>query len=293
MPMPEPFKVEFSFSKPSDRVKARRITCGLFSAEHVQVAVTAPYDFAWRGPQYYLAFHDMRKREAETWLDGSLRSNATDIRNKLTFAPPDCSLSGWAHNARRVNSFTALLINPELIANESSAKLRQENFSPRLYFEDESLRSSLAKIQRLLCGESTPDRLYVETLGLLVAMELCNMSGNSPDAATPHGLSERQMRLVSDFIQANLHEQISLTSLAELAGQSRFHFCRAFKKSYGVSPARHVRMLRIEAARNLLRTQGMAIAEVAEAVGFNGTTQFSRVFSAVVGVTPSKYRRSL
>lgn len=291
--MSEPFKVEYSFYKSSDRAKIPRITCGLFSAEHIQFAVTAPYDFAWYGPQFYLASHDIRKHDGETYLDGSLRSNAADIRNKLTFAPPDCSISGWSHNAPRINSLTALSINPELISMELSARFRQDNFAPMLYFEDESLRASLAKIQRLLCSESVPDRLYAEALGLLVAMELCKISGNAPPVETPAGLSERQMRLVLDFIQANLQQQISLSDLAALAGQSRFHFCRAFKQSLGVSPVRHVRALRIEAARNLLRVPGITIAEVAEAVGFNGTTQFSRAFSAIVGVTPSQYRRSL
>jgi AraC family transcriptional regulator len=162
-----------------------------------------------------------------------------------------------------------------------------------LYFEDENLRSSLTKIQRLLCSDNTPDRLYAETLGLLAAMELCKISGNAPAVETSLGLSERQMKLVLDFIQFNLHQQISLTDLAALAGQSRFHFCRAFKQSLGVSPVRHVRALRIEAARNLLRRDGMSIAEVAAAVGFRGATQFSRVFSAAMGMPPSKYRRSL
>jgi AraC family transcriptional regulator len=162
-----------------------------------------------------------------------------------------------------------------------------------LHFEDESLRSSLAKIRRLLRSESTPDRLYTETLGLLVAMEICKLAGNAPAVETSRGLSERQMRLVLDFIQSNLHQHISLTGLAELAGLSRYHFCRAFKKSLGVSPVRHVRALRIAAARNLLRQDGITIAEVAAAVGFRGENQFGRVFLGIVGMTPSEFRRSL
>jgi AraC family transcriptional regulator len=292
-PVPEPFKVEYSFSKPSDRAKIRRFTCDLFSAEYMQFAVTAPYDFAWHGPQFYLAIHNIRRLDGETCLDGSLRSHATDLRNKLTFAPPDCSISGWTHNVLPINSRIALLFNQKLLADELTVRFHQENFSPMLYFEDESLRSSLAKIQRLLCSETTSDRLYAETLGLLVAMELCQISGNAPAVETSHGLSERQSRLVLDFIKSNTHQQISLTDLANLAGQSRFHFCRAFKKSFGVSPVRHVRALRIEAARNLLRLHEMTIADVAAAVGFRGATQFSRVFSATTGMTPSEYRRSL
>jgi AraC family transcriptional regulator len=292
--MLEPFKVAFNFSEPSDCAKTRRLCCDIFSAEHVQVAVRTPYDFAWCGPQFYLALHDIRKREGETCLDGSLPCHATDIRGKITFAPPDCSLSGWSHSARPINSLTVLFIKPELMAEEVGTRFRQENFSPMLYFEDESLRSSLSKIERLLRSEDPPDKLYAETLGLLVVMELRKFCASKALTGTPGsgGLSERQIRLVLDYIQSNLHQEISLSDLAALAGQSRFHFSRAFKKSLGVSPLRHVRTLRIEAARDLLKLGG-TIAEVAGTVGFKGATQFTRAFLAMTSMTPSEYRRSL
>jgi AraC family transcriptional regulator len=286
------FKFEFNFSPP-DRPGPRRLRCDMFSAEYAQIDVREPYDFLWRGSQFYLALLDIRKRDGETHLDGGFRSNATDVRSKLIFAPPDCSVTGWTHSARPMNSLIALFINPELISQELSARFRQENFSPMLYFEDESLRCSLAKFGRLLRGESTPDRLYVETMGLLVAMEISKLSGNAPAKEMSRGLPDRQLRLVLDFIQSNLHEQISLSDLASLSGQSRFHFCRAFKKSVGTSPVRHLRALRIAAAQNLLRSQTMTVAEVGAAVGFRGATQFGRVFLGIVGMTPAEYRRSL
>jgi AraC family transcriptional regulator len=291
--MSERFKFEFNVSKPPQQPGARCLRCDMFSAEYAQINVREPYDFGWRGSQFYLALIDIRKRDGETYVDGGLRSNATDIRGKLIFAPPDCSVTGWTHSARPMNSLMGLFIDPESMSRELGARFREGNFRPMLYFEDESLRSSLAKIRRLLRSENTPDRLYAETLGLLAAMELCQISGNAAAGEVSSGLSGQQMRLILDFIQSNLRHQISLTELAALAGQSRFHFCRAFKKSFGVSPVRHVRALRIEAARNHLRTPEMTIAEAAEAVGFNGATQFSRAFSAIVGVTPSQYRRSL
>jgi AraC family transcriptional regulator len=163
-----------------------------------------------------------------------------------------------------------------------------------LYFEDECLRSSLSKFENLLRNEDAPDKLYTETLGLLVAMELGRCVGSAAAMRAPSaGLSERQVTLVLDFMQSNLHQELSLGDLAALVDQSRFHFCRAFKKSLGVSPLRHVRALRIEAARDLLKLRGMTIAEVAEAVGFKGAAQFSRTFFAVMNMTPSEYRRSL
>jgi len=291
--MPQRFKFEFNLSGSPDRPSVRRLHCDMFSAEYAQIDVREPYDFCWRGSQLYVALIDIRKRDGETHLDGGLRSNATDVRNKLIFAPPDCSVSGWTHSARPINSLTALFINPGSVSGELNARFRQQNFSPMLYFEDESLQCSLAKIQRLLRSENTPDRLYAETLGLLVAMEICKLSGHASAGESCRSLSEPQLRLVLDFIQSNLHQQISLNELAALAGQSRFHFCRAFKRSLGVSPVRHVRALRIEAARNLLRLHGITIAEVAAAVGFRGESQFGRVFRGIVGMTPSEYRRSL
>jgi len=73
---------------------------------------------------------------------------------------------------------------------------------------------------------------------------------------------------------------------------SRFHFCRVFKRHLKQSPISYLIGLRIERARNLLKTTDLSMSEVAALVGFNDISNFSRMFKELNGVSPSRFRRS-
>jgi AraC family transcriptional regulator len=293
----EPLGVDLSFSKPEfSPAPSRRFTCGLFSAEYVRLVGRTPFEFAWTGTSTYLASHDLQRSDGETIADGALRVHANDLRRKLTFLPPGCAVTGWTAPARAVNSFTAVFFDPEAMAREVSAHYPPREYRPLLYFENENLRSSMAKLEALLRAEGATDRLYAETLGLLIAIDICRMHDHStpPHADTARGgLSDRQTRQVVDFMQSNLDADLSLMDLAACAGTSQFHFARAFKKRLGRSPLQHVTALRIERARELLAQSELSVAAIAKAVGYNGPIQFTRAFSRLTGMSPSQYRRAL
>jgi AraC family transcriptional regulator len=52
------------------------------------------------------------------------------------------------------------------------------------------------------------------------------------------------------------------------AGLSRFHFCRSFKESTGLSPHAWLRQYRLEQAMNMLRDTDASVASVAAALGY-------------------------
>lgn len=58
------------------------------------------------------------------------------------------------------------------------------------------------------------------------------------------------------------------------------------------SPMRHLERLRLERAMQLLRLSTHNLYDLAAAVGFCDAKHFSRRFHAIVGMTPSDYRRS-
>lgn len=94
--------------------------------------------------------------------------------------------------------------------------------------------------------------------------------------------------LARDYLQAHYASNISLESLAAIAGLSRFHFCRAFHKQIGVSPSAYQTQLRIAHAKKLL-VQGHSIATVATMTGFYDQSHFGWHFKRHVGVTPGAY----
>ena len=84
----------------------------------------------------------------------------------------------------------------------------------------------------------------------------------SPVSATP--AVPAAIECARDYLHADYARDISLEALAAIAGLSRFHFCRMFGKTVGVSPSVYQTQLRIAQARRLL-AQGFPIATVAAA----------------------------
>jgi len=80
-------------------------------------------------------------------------------------------------------------------------------------------------------------------------------------------------------------------SLAERAHMSPRHFARAFRAETGVTPARYVQRVRLEAARRLLEDTQDPIGLIASQCGFGTAETMRRVFIRSLGVGPGEYRR--
>jgi AraC-like DNA-binding protein len=107
------------------------------------------------------------------------------------------------------------------------------------------------------------------------------------------GLAGWQCRLVTRHIEEHLAETLSLASLADLVGLSRYHFCRAFKQSFGVPPHHYHMERRIAHAKLLLANQATSVTEIGLDVGYGQTSAFSAAFRKATGSTPSHFRRAL
>jgi len=91
-------------------------------------------------------------------------------------------------------------------------------------------------------------------------------------------------------MSANLKAAVSLNRLAAECGLSTQHFTRAFRVSTGTPPHRFLVRLRLERAKELLRTQALSLVDVAIFSGFADQSHFTRVFKAAIGVTPGTWR---
>ena len=93
-----------------------------------------------------------------------------------------------------------------------------------------------------------------------------------------------------EYIKQRPMLRVSLGELAAAAGLSKFHFSRVFAAETGVSPIRYVEKARIDQARSFL-SSGLAVAEVANLVGFADQSHFARSFRREVGCTPREFVR--
>jgi len=87
-------------------------------------------------------------------------------------------------------------------------------------------------------------------------------------------------------------EPLGIKEIAASLGISQSHLRARFRASCGVSLGRHLRRLRLERARGLLRLTPNRVSEIAEQCGFNSIYSFSRAFCAAFGQPPVAYRQS-
>lgn len=294
--MDEVRALSLKFKKPDRRpdmhrtVKWAGITC-----EHTRISHQSDYAFAFTGSAHYLALHDLILADGSMLVDGLKPIPGGDLRNKMTYVPPQCSVSGWASPIDRSNSFTVLYFDPAAIAEETEQLYSGTDHAPMIYFDDAALRSTLIKLQDIVTDETADDGLYAETLGLLAAIELHRLQSRGlPEIARSRigGLSAGQEKLVREYIEDRLSDEIRLDDLAGVVRLSRFHFARAFKSSLGEPPHRYVMKRRIERAKDLLVKTSLPINDIALATGFRSASQFNRAFKDFVGVTPSTCRRT-
>ena len=92
-----------------------------------------------------------------------------------------------------------------------------------------------------------------------------------------------------DYIGHHYHQAISLTDLAKMAGLSKSHYSRLFKKNTGYSPIEYLTHLRIDRAKELLAHSDIRVKEVSQNVGYEDELYFSRIFKKIVGVSPTQF----
>lgn len=98
---------------------------------------------------------------------------------------------------------------------------------------------------------------------------------------------------VQTYISAHYGEQLSLDQLAQQFYLSSSYLSRLFKRETGTTLTTYLQNVRIEAAKNLLRTTALKSYEVAERVGINDPVYFSRIFKKITGLKPKDYRHSV
>lgn len=106
------------------------------------------------------------------------------------------------------------------------------------------------------------------------------------------GLAPWRIRRVTVHIETNLDTTVRTKDLAALVELSSFHFCRAFRDSFGDSPHAYVTRRRIERAQGLMLTTNNSLSQVAMDCGLADQAHFNRLFRRFVGESPGAWRRA-
>lgn len=159
--------------------------------------------------------------------------------------------------------------------------------------EDRRIISLVEAVEAEQANGFPSGRIFLDSVARALAAALMQVRGNmrrplKPGAAA---LSSLQLRKVTERIHEHIDQSLSVADLAEIAGLSTAYFSEAFHKSTGCPPHQFLLRVRIERAKELLRTSDKTIIEIAFACGFQSSQQLAKVFQRLLKTTPSNYRR--
>ena len=106
---------------------------------------------------------------------------------------------------------------------------------------------------------------------------------------------DAKQQLVTDslkYIEKNYQEPISVMDISRALGTSTSYLSRIFKESTGETIIRTINNKRIEKAKAYLKETDLKVYEVADILGFENVTYFSRFFKKHTGVSPKDYKES-
>lgn len=101
------------------------------------------------------------------------------------------------------------------------------------------------------------------------------------------------MVLAKEYIADHYDKAITLEEVAEAVNLSPQYFSKTFKERAGSSFIDYLTELRVERAKELIRSKQKSVKEVCYHVGYKDPNYFSRVFKKYTGVSPSDYRQSI
>ncbi len=135
------------------------------------------------------------------------------------------------------------------------------------------------------------DTLVREAHALLTtAMPMPNPRSGSAARVLKGGLAGWQFRIVAGYVDDHVGERLTPRDLARCVGLSTGHFARAFRQSFGCTPMRYVRDVRLERAKTLMLETDLSLREIALGCGFSDQAHFTRRFHAATAGSPRRWR---
>ncbi|MDQ0872703.1 AraC-like DNA-binding protein [Paenibacillus sp. V4I3] len=106
-------------------------------------------------------------------------------------------------------------------------------------------------------------------------------------------LKRKERKSITEVIEENIFNPLSLNDLAYLSGRSLSTFKREFKEIYNTSPLHYIRNRRLEKAKELLTHTSLSVTDVCFSTGFENIAHFSKVFKERFGISPSLLKKPL
>ncbi len=159
-----------------------------------------------------------------------------------------------------------------------------KNDDPKVY-DNHKMLMSFEKENEMLTPQA-----YVETKGIILTL-LSRFILESEPTSIKDSSTYKKISDVVNYINQNLHTELTVDLLAGMSHMNTDYFSRAFKHQTGIRPINYIQSKRIERAQLLLVTTPKSIPEIASECGLSNLSYFSRLFKKVTGSSPGEFRK--
>ena len=160
--------------------------------------------------------------------------------------------------------------------------------------QQREVAAMLAALERDVAGGTAADHLLARSRLLSLLLYLlreANQPGEGHPTAGKRAGSQRSREIMlaaRNYLDRHYRDPISLEAIADALHVSPFHLSHIFSQENDFSLFAYLTNLRMTRAHDLLRQRKMKVAEVAEAVGYENSGYFSKVFKKHFGYAPSE-----
>ena len=226
---------------------------------------------------------------AEEGETGQLRSTVLPTQSILV---PSNVVTKWQFSGT-VDFAIFYLLNTEDKLTRAISLLAESRDSPMLFSDQFVLGSGRLLVNELQKG-SIADSEFVELLTrVMLEQTFRALTTSTIGGINPRHIQFSRLQSVLNHVHANLAQDLSVQTLAKIAGVDVSYFRKIFHEATGVTPRDYVRSARLEHARKLLTMSALPIAQIAEDCGFANQSHLTVRFRAAHAITPARFRKEL
>jgi AraC family transcriptional regulator len=187
-----------------------------------------------------------------------------------------------------------LYLDPQLVDQLAQDHIAADSVEilPQIKLRDPLIQELGSTLKAAAASNTPSDTLYAEAAATMLAAHLLRHYSSHKIIWKDYsdGLCKSKLEVITDYIEANLDQELNIDTLAQLVDMNQFHLIRLFKQSLGITPYAFIIRHRLERAKHLLKSTDRPIAEIAYATGFGSQSRFSTAFRQHVQVSPKIYR---
>lgn len=157
---------------------------------------------------------------------------------------------------------------------------------------DKNFESIINQIVKVFEVQSLSGEQFQETIRYLSELLERIDTTEEKQKGTLYGKIDPRLIRINRFIRKHYHEQLTLNCLADLIQCNPGYLSNTYARIFRKSPMKHLQMVRMMKARELLETTDVPVGEITQAVGYISNSQFSSYFKKHIGTSPMEYRKN-